>query len=177
MKKLFALLLVLAAVLICVGCSSDSFVHHEVLDTFMAVRYEGQFDKMNQLAPQEYWDWYKNQGRSIDDLLSYAEGAYYSQLNMMVRQFGEDPKVTYNITDDDTMDGDRLDRIANALTKYGIETSGVKNGRVITVDLTITGSQASDTTEEVYELVTIGEGEYVLYITEDENTFSVSFRM
>jgi hypothetical protein len=29
----------------------------------------------------------------------------------------------------------------------------------------------------VYELVTIGEGEYVLYITEDENTFSVSFRM
>ena len=36
---------------------------------------------------------------------------------------------------------------------------------------------ASDTTEEVYELVTIGEGEYVLYITEDENTFSVSFRM
>ena len=175
MKRLFALLLVLM-MLAFAGCSEE-IVHTEALDTLMAVRYEGQSDRMTQLAPQAYWDWYENQGRSIEDLVAYSEGAYYSWVNIMSSQYGEALEVTYTVTDQDDMDSETFAAVVNGLERYGIQSDAVENGRILTVDETIDGSKLTETQEKEYMLVAIEGKDYIVYFEETDTGLTVYFRM
>ncbi len=182
MKKLISLFLLIAMVLCLAACReatpTQPGVHNDVLDTLMAVRYRGETNKLSQLAPQSYWDWYEGQGRSIAELVQYSSGAYHSWINIMGAQFGDNLTVTYTVTGEDTMDAETLSAIANALEKqYAIAADTVKGGKVLTVSLTITGSLLSESTEEEYLLVTVDGKDYAVLITEVGDGISVTFRM
>lgn len=182
MKKLISLFL-LAAMVLCLAACNDAAptqptVHNDVLDTLMAVRYRGETNKLSQLAPQAYWDWYEGQGRSLADLVQYSSGAYHSWINVMGSQFGDNLTVTYTVTAEDTMDTETLSAIANALEKqYAIAAATVKNGKVLTVSMTIAGSLSSDTSESEFLLVEIDGKDYLVMITEVADGISVTFRM
>jgi len=178
MKRIFALLL--AAMLLCLcGCSNEptETVHNDVLDILMAVRYEGKTEELAKLAPEAYWDWYEGQGRSMDALLSYSKGIYYSWVNTMSAQFGSDLKVTYTVTDETVMDSQTLAAIVSALERqYGMDASTVTGGTVLTVSLTITGSTSSDTTVSEYMLITVSGSDYPVLLDDSGDELTVTFR-
>ena len=179
MKRFLSALLVAAALLCLCGCSSEptETVHNDVLDTLMAVRYEGKSEELTKLAPQAYWDWYENQGRSIDELLSYSKGIYYSWVNSMTAQFGSDLKVTYTVTEETVMDSQTFAAIVSALeSQYGMDSNTITGGKVLTVSMTITGSASSDTMPSEYMLITVSGSDYPVLLDDSGDELVVTFR-
>lgn len=181
MKRFLSALLAAATLLCLCACNSENkpteTVHNNVLDTLMAVRYEGKSEELTKLAPQAYWDWYEGQGRSIDELLSYSKGIYYSWVNTMGSQFGSDLKVTYTVTDETVMDNDTLAAITSALERqYGMDGKTITGGKVLAVSMTITGTAGSDTIPSEYMLITVSGGDYPVSLDDSGDELVVTFR-
>lgn len=171
MKKIFPLLL--CAILLLCACSQPQQTD-DVLDLFFSVRYQGKTENMTRLAPQEFWDWSASQGRSVEDVIAYAQGAY----NGWLGQFGSDLHVSYTVLREEALDDALLQDIAQALHKqYDIDTDAITAGRKLTVKLTVKGSQLQDTTQNDYILITVHGTEYVVMVDDENGSFTVTFRM
>lgn len=181
MKKWIALLLA-AATMLCLAACNDTPVppdgkHNDVLDKLVAIRYRGESEKIRELAPQEYWDWYKSQGRSVEDLITYSTGAYNSWLSVMGSQYGENLTVGYDITGEKALDAETQAQYAAKLEEvYGIDADTVKDGKVLSVTFTITGSAMTDTIDSEFTMLTVGSKQYLVRAADDNGDFTVTFQ-
>ena len=180
MKKLISLLLA-AAMLFCFSACNDTTpegVHNDILDSLMAVRYRGEASRVTELAPQEYWDWYEGQGRSIDELITYSTGAYNSWLNVIGGQYGNNLTVTYTIASEKALDSATMNRYASKLEeKFGIDAKTVTDGKELVVTFTLTGSLMTDTIDSNFTMVTIGGKQYLILSVDQDGAFSVNFQI
>lgn len=121
------------------------------LDTYIDIIYNGKFDKMKDMAPQEYWDWYEDEyDQTIDDIIEEAEDEYDDMMDSMEDKYGKNIKITYEVTKEKDLSEKKLEKIAEALEdKYDIDASKVSEGKEIKYDVTITGDEDDDTNDDL----------------------------
>lgn len=173
MKRYRILLVLLVLSLLWLpGCKkkdSTASPYMEAVNT-LAQAYNGDPKALEQIAPQDAWDYLRRQGFDAAD---HAERVNKEQLDFMedVRSlYGKDAYVTITVSDVEKCGEESLENIGKALNKiYGIKKGTVENAYKMNRKLNVIGSS-----EQTYESVSIyaveiGESWYILYNHSEED--------
>lgn len=149
------------------------------LDNYIAVNCYGKADKIEFLAPKEYWDYYEEQNdKSLADLKEQFEDNWDDMQDMMEDEYGKNIKVSYKVVDEDKISDRKMKKIADALEDtYDIDANSVKEGYNIDVEMTIKGSEDDDETETTFNVIKIGGRWYLISYYESGDEYHVSFKI
>lgn len=119
------------------------------IDTLIDVSFEGKVDKIKNLAPEEYWDWYEEEyDADIDDMIEEAEDNFDDMMDYYEEQYGDNIRVSYKVDKKKELSDRKLEGIAEALAdKYDIDEDKVTAGYELDVELSIKGSEDDDENE------------------------------
>lgn len=149
------------------------------LKAYDAMSYKGKVEKLEKLAPKEYWDWYEEEyDKSVSDLIDDYEENIDDRLDSLEDRYGKNIRTSYKVTNRVNMPKGMVKRIAEALNdKYDIKESSVKAGCYITYDKTIKGSEwISYNTDCEATLIQIGMSWYEVSVSyKGDGEASVSF--
>lgn len=151
-----AVLLVAAAAIAVIALRPQPYT--SALDIYIEVAYEGELSKMDLLVPEEYWDYRERIGKSelnasIKVFRKENELSFTQMEDSMRRVCGEDMEVTYEVTSEEVIEEDYLDRLRTGLEKYGIEPDLLKTGYIIDYDLHFSGSRRESQQNKTQVLV------------------------
>jgi len=172
------LLLVIAIVLAFVLSGGG---YKKPIDNLIAVTFKGKADKIETLAPDEYWDYYEEEyGVDIRDIIDEYEDEYENELDDLVDLLGEDISVDYEIEDKVKLSNTKVSKIADYLSdKYSIRSNKVKKAYKLEVELTIEGDEDEKTTDmDIYVVQIAGKWypiEYSSYGGEVKVNFITEF--
>ena len=149
------------------------------LDTYIDVMFYGKANKLEQLAPKEYWDYLEEENdMSLDDLKDQYEENWDDMLDMMEDQYGKNIKVTYKITDEDKISNRKMEKIAEALEDtYDIDANSVKEGYKVDAEMTIKGSDDDEEDEGTFNIIKIGGRWYMISYYEAGDEYRVNFNI
>lgn len=137
----------------------------------------GAVEKLGKLAPEEYWEYMEEtRGTSLEDAMdSYeAYAVYDTMIESLEPDYGKNIKFSYKIVHEDELSERKLDTIKDGLKEnYGIARRDVKKAYELEIDLTIRGSEDTDTEETERIVVNVGKDWYVVSSTGDF-TFSLN---
>ena len=147
------------------------------LDNYFDVNCYGKADKIEFLAPKEYWDYYEEKNdMSLEDLKEQFEENWDDIQDAMEDEFGKNIKVTYKVVDEDKLSNRKMEKIAEALEDtYDIDADSVKEGYKIDVEMTIKGSEDDDEEETTFNVIKIGNRWYLISYYESGDEYRVSF--
>ena len=147
------------------------------LNNLIDISYKAKFNKIEKMAPKEYWDWYEEKfDKSVDEVIEERNDKKDEYLEQLEKMYGEKVKVKSKITDKDKLDKDDLKKIAEALEdQYDIKAKSVKAGYEIEYELTIEGSDEEDEIEDKITVIRIGMKWYAVYVLEIGDKVSVGF--
>lgn len=147
------------------------------LNNYIDIVYKAKFNKLEKMAPKEYWDWYEEEyDKSVDDLIEEANDHKDDYMEILEARYGEKIKVKSKITDKEKLDKDDLADIAEALEeKYDIKAKSVKAGYELEYEITVEGSDDKDETEGEITVIQIGMSWYAINYGKIGNTTFVSF--
>lgn len=160
MKKVFALLLVLATVFAFAACGEKAdeksdggktekpaapakAAYLTPLETNIAMRLKGAFDTLETALPQVTWDWYAKEYRySKQDVIDNMKMQHERRPAELKGEYGDDMTVTYTVTSDTAMESDDLTKIAQKLKKlYKLDETKITEGRYLMYDIVLSGSK------------------------------------
>lgn len=149
------------------------------LDNYFDVNCYGKADKIELLAPKEYWDYYEEENdKSLDDLKEQFEENWDDMQDMLEDRYGKNIKVTYKVVDEDKISDRKMKKIAEALEDtYDIDADSVKEGYKIDVEMTIKGSEDDDEEESTFNIIKIGSRWYMISYYEAGDEYRVSFML
>lgn len=121
------------------------------LDIAIDVTYNGNFNRAKDMAPQEYWDWYEDEyDKSFDDLMEEAEEEFDDMKDSLEDVYGENIKISYEVTKEKDLSEKKVEKIAEALEeRYDIDASKVSEAKEIKYDITIAGDEDEETNEDL----------------------------
>lgn len=147
------------------------------LNNYVDVMYKGKFDKIEKMAPKEYWDWfeetYKKSADEYIDELKENKDDYMEELEEI---YGDNIKVSYKITDKKELSKKKIENIAEVLSdKYDIKESSVKKGYNLEYEMTVKGSEDDTETEGEITVIKIGMTWYLVNYRESGGKTYVNF--
>lgn len=147
------------------------------LNNLIDITYKAKFNKLEKMAPKEYWDWYEEKyDTTVDELIEEANENKDDYLELLEKKYGDNIKVTSKVTDKNELSKKKLEKIAEALNeKYDIKESSVKKAYEVEYELTIKGSEDEDEEEGEITVVKIGMNWYAIYVYEMGDEVSVGF--
>lgn len=145
------------------------------LDNYVALM-NGDTSKLDALAPDEYWEaMAEEEGCSKKELLAEGREAMAENVDELKEEYGRNYKVTGKIMAEDEVDDDTLEKIAEALSEYGIKESSIKAAKDLTIKLTIKGSDGEDENTTSLSAIQIGSTWYLIQYREYNGNVYVSF--
>ena len=184
MKKVLAILCVLAMVFSFAACSSskknekeeEKSSYEDAVEIYQKAM-SGDFKQIKKMIPEEVWELYEEEtGESIDDLIEEMEDSYADYKEELKEEFGSDFKVTVSVAEAEQCDEDMLDKIAEAINEeYEIKKSNITDAYEVTLTLKIKGSEDTETEEEEAYIVQISNDWYIVSYYEYEDEAYVSF--
>ena len=133
--------------------------------------------KYKALAPQEYWDYLEDQGYDFDEYYERIADEVDERVDELEDQYGKNVKYTFEVTRERDVSERNLGYIAEYLAdKYDIDVDDVTAGYRLDLEMTISGSDDSDTdeAEDVYVLK-IGGKWYLAEVSLDKEDTRVYF--
>lgn len=121
MKKTLCLLILTVFLSISL-CACNKPAYSKPIEAAIQMTYYGNEEFIKYAAPQEYFEWYeKEYDRKFEIYCDDWEN------DQWLKMFGNDYKVTYEITNEEKVDRDTLDTIKEYLEdEYSIKPSHVK---------------------------------------------------
>lgn len=107
----------------------------EPIDLYFEVMYAGKSEKVEELAPREYWDKCAQQaGTDRETCVQEAESAAKLAYRSLKNTYGSDIDYSYEIVSETAMTEEALGKVAALLEeKYGIRPESVKQGYTLTI--------------------------------------------
>ena len=137
--------------------------YKKAIDNYMDVLIYGKADKIEKLAPKEYWDYCEeNYDTDITDIIDQFEDSYEYLSDNLEEEYGKNVKVRYKITDKDDLSDKKLNTIRDNLKdEYGIAKKSVTKAYKIDAEMTLKGSDDEDTEDMTLIIVKIGGSWYI----------------
>ena len=169
-------LLTAAVVIVAIALQPGDYT--TAVENYIEIAYEGNFEKLDLLLPEEYWD-YMGQKNHFG-LAAYKKECELIFLQMrffMASNCGEDMEISYEITEETPVNGEDLDKIRGDLATYGIKSTSVKSAYAIGVKMNFSGSKGADEAglANCYAIL-IGDCWYLAYTDLNTIGFFVPFR-
>lgn len=154
-----AVLIILIIIIASVAGNS----YKKAIDNYMDVLVYGKANKIEKLAPKEYWDYCEEEyDIDINDIIDQFEDSYEYLSDSLEEEYGKNVKVRYKITDKDELSEKKLGTIRNNLKdEYGIAKKSVTKAYKIDAEVTFKGSDDEDTEDMTLIVVKIGSGWYI----------------
>lgn len=150
-------------ILIIILTSVISNSYKKAIDNYLDVLIRGQADKIEKLAPKEYWEYYEDEyDTDLNDIVDSFENTYEYLSEALEKEYGKNIKVSYKITDKNELSDKKLSVIRDTLKDdYGIAKKSVSKAYKVEIKMTIKGSDDKDTEETDLIVVKIGSGWYI----------------
>lgn len=172
-KKLLGIVIgaaaiVLVAVIILV--SSIGGGYKSAINNYFDVMIEGKANKIEKLAPKQYWDYLEEEEDvTLEDLKEDYEDSFEDQIDQLEDEYGKNYKFSYKITDKDDITTKKFKNIQeNLKDKYDIPKKSVTKGYKVDVELSIKGSEDEDENDTTLYVVKI-DGDW--YVTTESGRF------
>jgi hypothetical protein len=172
--------IVLAVLAVIVAVNLLIFNPHIAVDKYEAV-LNGDFDKIETLAPKEYWDYMAERtnmttNQYIEDLAKLREETYLAQMSqdsVIGKLLGKELRVL----DTEKVNANELAGIGNALEEeYGISADRVHAAYRLILKYTAKGSKESSSTSSMVTAIRIDSDWYLIRsVRRDESTWRVTF--
>lgn len=138
--------------------------YNKAIDNLIDVSMYGKLDKLEDLAPAEFWDMVKDEtDLSVKKFVEELEDSEFVEemLDSMEEEFGKNVKVTYKVTDEDELDKDDLKELKDYLKEeYDVSKKDVKKAYELELEMKIKGSEDDDEDETDLVVVQIGKKWY-----------------
>ena len=123
--------------------------YKSAINNYIDVMIKGKVDKIEKLAPKEYWEYYEDTyDKDIDDVEKEAEDMVELIIDMLEDGYGKNIKVSYKVTKEDKLTESELNKIREgANSKYEITRKSITEGYEIDADMTIKGDDDEMTSE------------------------------
>lgn len=143
------------------------------LDDFIDVTYNGKINKLESIAPAEYWASMKDStGLSFSKMKALYEEIYDDRLDDLEDLYGEDVKASVKVTVIDDVSKSTLSNMKDYLKRnYDIPKKSVEEAKELEFDITIRGDDDKDTDEETCYAVKI-DGDW--YICLESGNFAIN---
>lgn len=137
-------------VVLCVVLFANPY--KSAIQNYYAAEY-GNFQKMESLAPAEYWEYVEDQsGYDIDDMIEMAEDSYKD--SDYEDKYGEKVSVTVDVIKEISLPKGQVEKIAEYLDdKYDIDAKKVTAVKKVYYDLTIKSDVYASYAKETYTYV------------------------
>ena len=151
---IFAGAIAAVVLLIIIISSLASGGYKKALKNYVDVIWNGKANKIEKLAPEEYWEFYEERyDKDIDDVIDDYEDTFDDKMDYYEDEYGKNVKFKYTITDKDELDEDDLKDLKDRLKNdYDIPRKSVTKAFEVEYDYVIKGK------EDEYE----GEGEVII---------------
>ena len=178
MQKLIALAAgaLVLVIILCIVLGGGGY--KQAFKNVVAVQYKGKVNKIDDLAPKQYWEYMEDEHDfDMDDYKDEYEENWEETEEYLEDEYGKNIRVTLKVEDKKVWKRKKVKKVADALNdQYDIKESSVK--KVIEVDgeITIKGSEDEED-EDVDDLtfIKIGSKWYMVNIYEDDGDYRVSF--
>lgn len=134
------------------------------LDTYLKARMMYQCEDAEDLMPEEAWDTFEEERfMDSDDFEEYLVVQRKYLEEELEDEYGSNPKFSYKVTKEKAISDGNLKKIAKSLAKeYGIKAGDIKKGFDLILDVTIKGSEDSETSDFECAVVLIDDDWYVI---------------
>lgn len=151
--------------------------YKKAIDNYIDVSINGKVNKIEKLAPKEYWEYLEDEEEvDIDELIDELEEEWEDQEEYIEEQYGKRIKATYKVTKKKEVSKKVLKGIAEAIEdEYDIDSKKVKKVYDLKVKVTIKGSEDEDTNSAKLSVAKIGGSWYVINYYESGDEYNVSF--
>lgn len=158
-----AVVVVVLAIILISSIAGNGY--KKAIDNFFAVTVEGDVDKLEKLAPEEFWEELEETfDVKLKDIKKNVEEEFEATFESLEDDYGKNIKVKYKVLDKEELDEDDLDEIKDILKdSYGIAKKSVKAGYEVEIEATIKGKDDEDTDEQDMTIIKI-DGDW--YITD-----------
>jgi len=147
--------------------------------TMLDVVGKGKVEKLEKMAPAEYWDYFEDKyNMDVDDAIDEMEDAWEDSMDAMEEEYGDNVKLKYKVLKAKKLSDRKISKIADALDdQYDIDGDTVKAAYDLELEMTIKGSEDDDTNEMDVTVVKIGGKWYLISYSSYGDSYNVSFLM
>ncbi len=160
---------VILFIIIIVSVAGNNY--KKAIDNYMDVWVYGKDDKIEKLAPKEYWDYLEEElDTDIQDKIDEFEAIYDFIADTLEEDYGKNIKVRYKITDKKDLSEKKLTTLRDNLKdNFDIAKKSVTKAYQVEAEVTLKGSDDEDTKDIDFIIVKIGSDWYIC--TESGNFF------
>lgn len=176
--KLYLLIAVAAVallVVIVVISSIFSSSYEDALNNYFDVFFYGKYNKIEKLAPKEFWDYAKDEEDiKIKDLIENLKENEIAEewIEEYEDDYGKNIKVSFKVTDKDELKKSDLNDIKDELKEeYDIPKKSVTKGYELEIEMKIKGKEDSDEDDAEFTVIQI-DGDWYIY---EEGMFPGAF--
>lgn len=149
--------------------------YEDALKTYVAV-CNGDLDKVQQLAPAEYWETMAGKNGTAMDAIKEERKAQESRDNSYTQLFGEDMQFTAKCVHSEPAEAESMEKLRTLLEeKYGISPEKVKEAVLLEVYTRWEGSLEEMSNLDKFCAVKIGTQWYIGHYFEGEKSVYFSF--
>lgn len=170
-----------AVIAIAVGAYLLFFNPHIAVDKYFAVM-NGDIEKLESLAPQEYWALRAESydSASVEEYLSQRQDSLENYLLQLQTKdsgiFGKLKSISYKVLDTEKVTRDNLNGIKEALdTRYRIDPSTVHDAYHLVIKITYNGTENTYTYASYLTSVKIGSDWYLIRFAKTQDQYSATF--
>lgn len=142
------------------GAVSNAKGYETAFENYIEVFYNGNSDKLCDVAPEEYWDYArKDSGLSYDEMVAEFEDYYSMFIDEYVSEYGEGYDTSYKVISAKELNKNALMEYTKDIEEvYGISTNRVKVMYEVEVNFVIDGD--IDDNDTMY-VIQFGEDWYL----------------
>lgn len=152
-------LILIVVLVICLGGGGPE----KALDNYISVLYNGKVNKLEKLAPAEYWEYLEDESDvSMKDVEEQMEELNKTLIRGLEDEYGDNIKVSYKILEKDDASSSDLDEMKDYIkSNYDIPKKSVTDAVELEVELTVRGDDDEETTESTFYAVKVGGDWYI----------------
>ena len=143
--------------------SDTSSNPEKALDNYISVVCNGKVNKLEKLAPAEYWECLEDENDvSMKDAEEQMEELNKTLIRGLEDEYGDNIKVSYKILEKDDASSSDLDSMKDYIkSNYDIPKKSVTDAVELEVELTVRGDDDEETGESTFYAVKVDEDWYI----------------
>ena len=156
------IVVVLILIVVLVICLSGGGPE-KALDNYISVLYNGKVNKLEKLAPAEYWGYLEDESDvSLSDAEEQMEELNKTLIRGLEDEYGNNIKISYKILEKDDVSSKDLDSMKDYIkSNYDIPKKSVTDAVELEVELTVRGDDDEETDESTFYAVKVNGDWYI----------------
>lgn len=156
------IVVVLILIVVLVICLSGGGPE-KALDNYISVLYNGKVNKLEKLAPAEYWEYLEDESDvSLSDAEEQMEELNKTLIRGLEDEYGNNIKISYKILEKDDVSSKDLDSMKDYIkSNYDIPKKSVTDAVELEVEMTVRGDDDEETDESTFYAVKVNGDWYI----------------